>query len=249
GFFLTILAGILSASLGIIFQDDIAALFGRAPVIAQFEVGPWYPLFDRSHKLAYSEDDENAARQFGSIDDQNFLRARISNNSGQPIERVILSIDDPELDKYDFYEFDAVVETGRESDKKVTKIRDAGRTINLGPLAPASTMMVYLWGNRTFGYPYSSNDILLMTERGHVPTYESRYSVFKQNAVLGAYPSTWAWISFFLISAFLLVVIFMLDHAIKSIRSFMKNDDFYLSERVKFENDPKKYIYPEKHLE
>lgn len=233
-----LLIGIFSASLAVIFQNDIAAMFGRAPIVAEISVGPWYPHFDSTNPNLYSQSDEKLINQFSDPEEVKFLRLRIINKSGVAISHVYLTSEEKWAD------FNAVIV--KDGEGSVIRKGHVGikKKIDFGEIDAASEIIVYIWRDFTLGYPFDLDGIKIVTSNGQIPTSVNRISGDGTSYVFGIHTETMAWIFVIVCFAIGLVLIIILSHQSEFIKFLFKSDDYYLEQREIFEADPEKYQMP-----
>jgi hypothetical protein len=240
-----LLVGILSASLAVIYQNDIAAFLGRAPITVQIIAGPWYPIPQAlAGDKSFSDADRDHISSFASSKDSNFARLTISNNTGKDISHAYIKVrgdSDPELWKY--Y---AVAIKDRGSTKERDILPDARETIDIGDLPAAQDTVVYLWSNRGFSWPYNASDIEILTTDGTATPSTTKVEATSGELFLGISTETIAWTFVFLLIALFALLLFALNHGFSFAKAMLKDEDYYLSERVRYEGSPEKYSVPEK---
>jgi len=237
----TLLVGILSAALATIYHDDIAAFLGRAPVTAEITVGPWFPHFDASKPDDIFDDrDEKSIRLYTDDDDLNFARIVIKNTSGKEIENAFVRINEP-----DWADFDALIIT--EDEKKIyrTGVPEVESKIALGKIPPADKLIVYLWSNAGFGYPYADDSFSIVTSDGSVPTTKKTFISEEQSSIFGISSETIAWIFVFGLLIIGGILVYSASHAFSFAKSLLKDDDYFLDQKERFEREPNKFSVPD----
>jgi hypothetical protein len=239
-----LLVGILSTSLAVIYQNNIAAFLGRAPVTVQMTASGWYPL---PQKLAgdksYSDADNANIASFGDPKQSNFARITISNNTGREIPNAYIKIadNDPNIWKSN------VVVLKEESGKLERDIiENASDVIDIGPLPAAKDTTAYLWSGRGFGSPFDISDVEILTTDGTLPQTITRLQGDSDDLFLGISTETIAWSFVFILVAICLLLLFLFAHGFSFSKALLKDEDYYLAERIRFDANPAKYSVPDK---
>jgi hypothetical protein len=239
--FTTALVGILSAALAVIFQNDIAAFFGRAPITAEITAGAWYPLPSEDSKNPYDKAATDAIRSYSDPSEVKFARIVIRNNTGKKAEDVYLKVD------AEWADYDAVILRDAGGGKlERTIILGADNNIGVGEIPPADDTVVYLWSNRTFGYPFGFDEIYLVDGSGGVPTKIAQFEGATGEFVFGLSTETVAWVLVFIAVIIAFIILIILSHWASYVKALMKNEDYYLSERQRHDASPEKFTAPEK---
>jgi hypothetical protein len=239
----TLLLGILSASLAVIYQNDIAAFLGRAPVTVRVTAGGWYPHPEtRRTDKSFSDADELHIGSYAQPKESNFARLTISNNTGRDIPNSVIKVGD---ENTDIWKYDAVVLTKEKGKLVRTVVEDATDRIEVGALPAAQDTIVYLWSNRGFSYPYGISDIEVLTTDGRVPRTVANIEGTSANLVFGVSTETVAWVFVFVLLALCVLLLFVVSHGFSFAKSLLKDEDYYLSERVRFDSSPETYSVPD----
>lgn len=239
----TLLVGILSASLAVIYQNDIAAFVGRAPITVQITVGPWFPLPQSADaNRSFTAADEENITSFAQGTEHNFARLIISNNTGKTIDSAYVRIN--ESDDLDLYHAVILKKQNKQVGRSV--VLEAEKTIDIGPLPAAEATTVYLWSDRSFSWPYDAEDIEVLTSDESASTTVTKVEASSDEIALGTSTETIAWVFVFLLIGLCAALLYALNHGFKFSKALLKDDDYYLGERMRFESDPKKYSVPDK---
>lgn len=242
-FISTLLIGILSASLAVIYQNDIATLLGRAPVTAQVTAGGWYP---HPQELGggknFTEIDEANIGSFSNQKESNFARIIVSNNTGRDIANSFIKIGDSDSD---VWKFDAVILRKNKDKTDRFLIKNANDKIDVGALPAAQDTTIYLWSNRGFSYPFGLSDIEILTSDGRVKKSIVNIKGDSDDLVLGISTETIAWIFVFVLLLLCVLLLFLLHHGFSFSKALLKDEDYYLSERIRFDSSPDKYSVPD----
>lgn len=236
-----LLIGIFSASLAVIYQNDIAAMLGRAPITAEITAGAWYPHFQTlDEKNRFSVKDAENIERFSDSSDTHFARFVIKNNTGRKIDNAFIKIGNAE-----WANFDAVVLTNSGSKSERTMISNASGKIELGSVPPADNVTAYIWSNRTYGYPFGFEDVSVVTSDGLVPTSVTRFEADSGSVLYGISTETFAWAFVFILLIIAAILSFIVAHSFSFIKCLFLSEDYYLDERLRFEVDPEKYSVPD----
>jgi hypothetical protein len=237
---LTLFVGVLSAALAVIFQDDIAYRLGRSPVVALVEPGPWHPYPSKGGEPSeYTPRDRDARSRYGDDERSGFARIRIRNQSGRSISNAVIVLDS------EFAAFDAALVRQTPQGARDVFISRTNR-IEVGAIPAADSRTIYVWNSRTFGYPFFLDDISIYTEHGAVPIRYSTHAISKDGyRFLGISETVWMWT--FIIALIIVVLIISIVAVFweRVARAFLKSEDFYLEQKVKFDTDPQKYTLSE----
>jgi hypothetical protein len=241
----TLFVGILSAALAVIFQNDIAAFFGRAPITAEVTLGSWYPHADSTDKRTlYDLKDENAVRNYADPEDINFARIRVQNKSGKDIPHIYF-VSDPSWGKTNWMKYDAVVV--REVDGKTVRSShpEVKGRIDLGDVPAASSIVAYIWSNRTFGYPFGMEDVTLVSTDGEIVTSTNRLSGDATSFVFGVHTEYVAWGLLVITLVAGGVLIWGVYHQWSFVKALFASEDYYLEQRQRYDADPAKFVMPD----
>lgn len=242
---LAAILGLFSASLAVIYQNEIAGFFGRAPITAKVDIGPWYPFYAREGGPHYSKQDDEAIGEISDPRELSFARVHIKNRSASKIDSVIFSVDDVNLESSSPYHFHAVVLRGGGKTASRSFYDDASHNINFGSLEAAQSLTAYVWSNRTFSYPHDPSDIVILTSNGNAVTSANRYSGDVGSFIFDVETEFIAWVIVFVTLFISFLTYFYANHFFNFIKLVLKDDDYYLSEKIRYEEDPQKYIVPE----
>ncbi len=238
--------GIASAALGVIFQDDIASIIGRAPVSAALEYGPWHPLPVLEETSSRTVIGSQADQVINYVDDRKykFARMNVKNNTGEEIKRAIVRIET----SYREFDWDNFI-VSYDRSPGVEKLSENGfsigkQRVDIGPIPPASTKTVYLWFDQpfdNFNYPYSIYKITVTTELGNAPidfgVSGNSIRDLDEDAI-----SKFLWwaILFLVLSVVIFLIIAIYKHFV-FIRALLSSDDFYLEQKIQYDGFPKTY--------
>ncbi len=236
---ITLVVGILSASLAIVFQNDIASALGRAPISAETTVGAWYPMFDDTNKnKIFNKSDDKAANEYSDEEDVKFIRINIKNNSGKKLDDVYITCDS----SWVTFKGLTIRQNGENLQRDV--IMTPSRRMNLGPMEPATVLTAYIWSNRTFSYPFNFGDISIISVDGKMPNYIYRLKLGNSGDLEGGFFGYLPWI---IVGLVFLLVFTLIWAAIKQwtfIRALLKSEDYYLDQRQIFDEAPDSFVMP-----
>lgn len=234
----TLLVGILSASLAVIFQNDIAAFFGRAPITAHVTVGAWYPYhLDDDGKL-FRREIPGEQSPFIDDEDLNFARIVLRNRTGSEIPQVYIT------DDADWSDLRAVVVRQDGENLETSAAKMSGQRLLVGGIAPASKTTIYVWSRRTFSWPFNLDDIQIVATNGDVPISVTRLSGSNGSFVFGWHTETLAWAIAFILFVMAIILLVYATHYAGYFAALLRDEDYYLSERIRFEQDPAKFSAP-----
>lgn len=235
GLFVAVVGAILLA----IFQEPIAQRFRNDRVEAMFEMGPWmaYPTQSGTppaELLTASGFSDLSAQWIVREDDEPvFARVTLVNKTSNVVKNLRMRFRSP-MEPYAYFEG---------TDAKWT-VQENASEVALPDLAPGERKRLYLWEPLGF-YEYSI--------RG-TETYSSAGAfrlTFSQPESLGArdressfdrFMEDWFWWIFVILTALFLLGAFVMSIVWSGYaKALLKSDDLYLAEKVRFDQDPKKF--------
>lgn len=224
-------SAMFAAALAVVFQADIAAFFGRAPVVVSGEIVDWkpYPATVCADNRGKNCVDPTRA------DDTKMLQLRIKNRSGEDLENIIIHTE------FSFGDFDVYIASGEKSLSKrsLFKVRRA----ELGKLKAADEMIVYAWSENTFER-FSTDQLYVTTKFGTMPL-AFRNLTDDEDTFPSVDTDTILWI-LFAIALFTSGIVIIVATTFENFtKGLLVDEDYYLQEKIKFDQNPKKYVITE----
>ncbi len=218
-------------------------MLGRAPVSVRVVAGGWYPHSQSDdQKSSFTSLDEEHIVSYSGDMESNFARITISNDTGRDIPNTVIKVGDNETD---LWNYDAVV-LRKENDKIIRQVvGNATDKVDVGLLPAAQYTIVYLWSTRGFSYPYDLSDIQVMTTDGRVSKTIAEIKGSSEEVFLGISTETIAWVFMFTLVGICVFLLWALNYSFSFAKSLLKSEDYYLSERIRFDSNPEKYSIPD----
>ncbi len=219
------------AVFGVIFQEDIAAALGKAPITAEIDVGIWGPYPGSNCPPKASIICSNTT----NMSDTYVAKIAIINHSGKPIKNLTIA------NFADYGDFDYIVVSDKT--QNISERKGFGvKRFNVGTIEGAQTIKMYAWSNLIFLNSYSMGYFSITSEYGKIPLTIKRHVSESDLNIFGLDSETILIIAIFSLSLIVALVFIVNSYYELYIKSLLIDDDFFLEEKVRFESDiPKEF--------
>lgn len=231
-FILAILAAAIGGLVVIAFQDPIARAFNQDRLLMTVYAGPWSPFASSSTNLTQQWERQGLPpyfiRRLQDGEELFMVRIVVENPGSQVVDRVRIAPDEYGPENW------LILEAGEDP-----RIVETSNEILLGSFEPGEEAVVYAWSYHDLTTPYRYVGWRTFSTEGPA-VFRLRAPSAKDdlfNAV-----GDWAG---YLVVAFLVVgfILVMLVAAFYEayVKQLMSDENHYLNERVKFEDNPKRF--------
>lgn len=220
-------------------QDPISKYFNGDRLNAAIQFGYWA---ERPEKYGIlTKEEEKKIAKYSDVDlkldeDPEFAKIVISNSGQQTVKNIKMKFSR-------FYKPDVLTLS---RDKQPANFTKSVSNISLGILEPGEEIILYLWEPIGFSEILFPSSIKTYSSTG---PFRTNFYFFDSNSDMDD-ASTFdyfmdQWFEFILIILgiiFLIAFIILALHYEDYIKRLLKNENFYLDEKIRYDDDPKKFV-------
>jgi hypothetical protein len=239
GLFITVIGSLIV----VIYQDQVRNTFSPERVFIDVFTGPWYPygVLDKTFRPPGTNFNLEDHARFGEDglanlypDNEDFFaRIIIQNNTGQDVTGA-------KIDFRGIGTADAAIVPTELIEAPI--FTAAAKVLDLGKIGPGDKKIVYIWTRTDLSSTYRLDDIKFYSSRGVQTLNRHHYNRDSFNeGIWGTIDSSFNWIlggSACLFGLFSLIVAAAYSQYLSKL---LKDDNFYLTEKVRYDADPKKF--------